>query len=141
MPGVRVTVCCTPPVRVLLAQLWNTPGPASTGVTETFELCRRGSPLTPSRDVRNVVTYSLGAPRFEPEPYSQPGKGDCNMALSTRQIEQLAGRGFTRRHIGRMATLLTAGAAFPFYNEFAMAQDAEQRVRGGRRQAMDPDVI
>lgn len=30
--------------------------------------------------------------------------------------------GFTRRSFGRMATLLTAGAALPFYNESALAQ-------------------
>jgi histidinol-phosphate aminotransferase len=40
-----------------------------------------------------------------------------------------------------MATLLTAGAALPFYNEYAMAQDAEQRMRGGMRRPMDPDAI
>jgi histidinol-phosphate aminotransferase len=41
-----------------------------------------------------------------------------------------------------MATLLTAGAAMPFYNEFAMAQDAEQqRQQRGARRPMDPDTI
>jgi histidinol-phosphate aminotransferase len=39
-----------------------------------------------------------------------------------------------------MATLLTAGGALPFYNEFAMAQDAQQRMMGARRQ-MDADTI
>jgi len=71
------------------------------------------------------------------------------MSISTEQIferkqtESLTERGFTRRQIGRMASLLTAGAAFPFYNEFAMAQDAEQQQRrgGGMRRAMDPDVV
>jgi histidinol-phosphate aminotransferase len=63
------------------------------------------------------------------------------MQLPTQQIESLMERGFTRRHIGRMATLLTAGAAYPFYNEFAMAQDAEQRTQRGMRRAMDPDTI
>jgi len=46
-------------------------------------------------------------------------------------------KGFTRRQLGRVASLLTAGAALPFYNEFAMAQEAEQQQqramgRGGR---------
>ena len=63
------------------------------------------------------------------------------MGLSTQQVESLTERGFTRRHIGRMATLLTAGAAFPFYNEFAMAQQAEQRMQRGARRPMDPDII
>jgi histidinol-phosphate aminotransferase len=40
-----------------------------------------------------------------------------------------------------MASLLTAGAALPFYNEFAMAQDAEQRQQRVARRPMDPDTI
>src|SRR6266851_1455440 len=32
-------------------------------------------------------------------------------------------RGITRREFGRMAALLTAGAALPFYNEATLAQD------------------
>ena len=63
------------------------------------------------------------------------------MGLSNATIEQLGQRGFTRRHIGRMASLLAAGAALPFYNEHAMAQDAEQRMRGGARPAYGPDVV
>jgi histidinol-phosphate aminotransferase len=63
------------------------------------------------------------------------------MGLSNQTIEELGQRGFTRRHIGRMASLLAAGAALPFYNEHAMAQDAEQRMRGGMRPAYDPDVV
>lgn len=61
--------------------------------------------------------------------------------LAPSQVESLTKRGFTRRHLARMASLLTAGAAMPFYNEFAMAQDAEQRMRGGARRPMDPDAI
>jgi len=57
------------------------------------------------------------------------------------QAEKLLAKGFSRRQLGRIAGLLTAGAALPFYNEFAMAQDAQQRTRGGRRAAMDPDAI
>jgi hypothetical protein len=60
------------------------------------------------------------------------------MALPTAHVETLLKRGFSRRQLGRIAGLLTAGAALPFYNEFAMAQDAEQRMRG-RRGAMEPD--
>jgi histidinol-phosphate aminotransferase len=61
--------------------------------------------------------------------------------LPPQQVETLTQRGFTRRHIARMATLLTAGAAMPFYNEFAMAQDAEQRQQRVARRPMDPDTI
>jgi histidinol-phosphate aminotransferase len=41
--------------------------------------------------------------------------------------------------MGRMASLLTAGAALPFYNEFAMAQEATRRMTG--RAAMPPDAV
>ena len=63
------------------------------------------------------------------------------MALSPKQTNSLLERGFSRRDLGRIASLLTAGAALPFYNEFAMAQDAQQRMRGGARAAMDPDAV
>ena len=63
------------------------------------------------------------------------------MALSNATVKSLEQRGFTRRHIGRMASLLAAGASLPFYNEYAMAQDAEQRARGGMRPSYGPDVV
>ncbi len=59
------------------------------------------------------------------------------MPLST---ESFLKRGFSRRDIGRIASLLTAGSALPFYNEFAMAQAA--RPQGGRnRRTDDPDMV
>src|SRR6202051_3667370 len=64
------------------------------------------------------------------------------MSLPVKQEEVLLNKGFSRRQVGRIASLLTAGAALPFYNEFAMAQDAQQRIgRGGARRAMDPDAV
>jgi histidinol-phosphate aminotransferase len=65
------------------------------------------------------------------------------MSLETKQIDSLGRRGFSRRQIGRIGALLTAGAALPFYNEFAMAQDAQRAGRGagGGRRAMDPDAV
>jgi histidinol-phosphate aminotransferase len=42
--------------------------------------------------------------------------------LSRQQQDELLNRGFSRRTFGRIATLLTAGAALPFYNEPALAQ-------------------
>jgi histidinol-phosphate aminotransferase len=50
-------------------------------------------------------------------------------------------RGFSRRQLGRIATLLAAGSSLPFYNEFAMAQQAERRQGGGRGRMMDPDAV
>jgi histidinol-phosphate aminotransferase len=65
------------------------------------------------------------------------------MPLPVEQKEQLLEKGFSRRQLGRIASLLTAGAALPFYNEFAMAQDAERRMMrgagGGRMN--DPDMV
>jgi histidinol-phosphate/aromatic aminotransferase/cobyric acid decarboxylase-like protein len=64
--------------------------------------------------------------------------------FSNPQAESLLKRGFSRRDLGRIASLLTAGAALPFYNEYAMAQDAQQRTlrgMGGTRRAMDPDAV
>ncbi len=52
------------------------------------------------------------------------------MPLSTQQIDSLSGRGFSRRQIGRVAGMLSAGAAFPLFSEFAMAQDAQRRMTG-----------
>jgi histidinol-phosphate aminotransferase len=63
------------------------------------------------------------------------------MTLTNATIDSLGQRGFTRRQIGRMASFLAAGAAMPFYNEYAMAQDAEQRMRGGMRPNYGPDVV
>jgi histidinol-phosphate aminotransferase len=63
------------------------------------------------------------------------------MALSNATLRSLEQRGFTRRHIGRMASLLVAGASLPFYNEHAMAQDAEQRMRGGGRPNYGSDMV
>ncbi len=43
-------------------------------------------------------------------------------ALSVEEKREFLKRGFTRRNFGRLASLLTAGATLPFYNESAMAQ-------------------
>ena len=64
------------------------------------------------------------------------------MALATEQVESFLEKGFTRRQVGRIASLLTAGAALPFYSEHAMAQQAEQRMlRGSGRRVFDPDAV
>ncbi len=42
--------------------------------------------------------------------------------LKADQEVELIRRGFTRRNFGRIASLITAGAALPFYNEPALAQ-------------------
>jgi histidinol-phosphate aminotransferase len=43
-------------------------------------------------------------------------------ALSPQQKADFLSRGFSRRSFGRLATVMTAGAALPFYNEHALAQ-------------------
>src|SRR5580704_12287229 len=42
--------------------------------------------------------------------------------LTASQTADFLRRGFTRRHLGRLTTMLAAGAAMPFYNEPALAQ-------------------
>jgi len=49
--------------------------------------------------------------------------------LKADQEVELIRRGFSRRNFGRIASLVTAGMALPFYNEPALAQLS--RVRGG----------
>jgi histidinol-phosphate aminotransferase len=44
--------------------------------------------------------------------------------LSKQVTRNFLERGFTRRQLGRVASILTAGAALPFYNEGAMAQES-----------------
>src|SRR5271156_2784862 len=45
-----------------------------------------------------------------------------NDILGRKSRENLIRRGFSRRDFGRIAALLGAGAALPFYNEAALAQ-------------------
>ncbi len=69
------------------------------------------------------------------------------MMLTRKTQESLLERGYSRRQIGRIA--MGTAAAVPFFNEFAMAQQAEQgRTRGFRRAGgggsqapYDPEVI
>src|SRR5579872_3826199 len=45
-----------------------------------------------------------------------------NDLLTPQQKDDFVRRGFSRRSFGRLAAIIGAGAAFPFYNEPAMAQ-------------------
>ena len=49
--------------------------------------------------------------------------------LSEEQKHDFVSRGFSRRNFGRIAAMITAGAALPFYNEPALAQLS--KIRGG----------
>jgi histidinol-phosphate aminotransferase len=49
--------------------------------------------------------------------------------LSEEQKLDFVSRGFSRRNFGRIAAMITAGAALPFYNEPALAQLS--KIRGG----------
>src|SRR4051794_9176144 len=51
------------------------------------------------------------------------------VTLTTQQERDFLKRGFTRRSFGRIASLLSAGAALPFTSEFAVAQMS--KVAGG----------
>jgi histidinol-phosphate aminotransferase len=58
-----------------------------------------------------------------------------NLGLTEQQKQEFAQRGFSRRNFGRIAAMMTAGAALPFYNEPAMAQLSA--IRG----PMPPDAV
>ncbi|HLJ44957.1 MAG TPA: pyridoxal phosphate-dependent aminotransferase [Bryobacteraceae bacterium] len=55
--------------------------------------------------------------------------------LCENEKRELLQRGFSRRKFGRIAALLSAGAALPFYNESALAQFS--KVSGG----VPPDAV
>ena len=66
--------------------------------------------------------------------------------LSRKTQESLIERGYSRRHVGRIA--LGLAGAVPFFNEFAQAQQAErQMARANRRNgatatpAYDPEIV
>ena len=44
------------------------------------------------------------------------------MTLTTQEQKSFLARGFSRRNLGKIAAMVTAGATMPFYNESAMAQ-------------------
>src|SRR5215813_6261661 len=58
-----------------------------------------------------------------------------SLRLNTEQKRDLLERGFSRRNFGRIAAMLSTGAALPFYNEPAMAQLSA--VRG----PIPPDAV
>lgn len=58
-----------------------------------------------------------------------------------KQTESLINRGFSRRQVGKIFSAISAGAAALPFTEFAQAQEAERRVRGGNRGMMDPDIV
>lgn len=59
-----------------------------------------------------------------------------NDLLKPEIRQDLLKRGFSRRSFGRFATLMTAGAALPFYNEAALAQGLSA-IRG----PIPPDAV
>src|SRR3982751_6315997 len=48
--------------------------------------------------------------------------------LTAEQKRDFLNRGFSRRSFGRIAAILTTGAALPFYNEPALAQFSRMRA-------------
>jgi histidinol-phosphate aminotransferase len=44
------------------------------------------------------------------------------VTLNSEEQKEYLKRGFTRRHFGRLATMIAAGSTLPFYNESALAQ-------------------
>src|SRR5580698_1052039 len=67
------------------------------------------------------------------------------MKMTPAITESLLERGFSRRHLGRISSVMAAGiAGLPIFSEFAQAQQAENRLNnqaGGARNMMDPDAV
>ena len=61
--------------------------------------------------------------------------GHLTLNLSPEESKDFLKRGFSRRNFGRIATMLTAGATLPFYNEPALAQLS--KVKG----TIPPDAV
>lgn len=61
------------------------------------------------------------------------------MPMASRHLDSLVNRGFTRRQIARISTVLAVGGTLPFYNEFAMAQQAQRQITG--RGAIPADAV
>src|SRR5690242_17786169 len=61
-------------------------------------------------------------------------EGCCMNLLNESLKQDLLQRGFSRRSLGRIAAMVSAGAALPFYNEPAMAQLSAVRN-------MPPDAV
>lgn len=55
--------------------------------------------------------------------------------LTSQERKDFLKRGFSRRNFGRIATMMTAGATLPFYNEAALAQMSK------REGAIPPDAV
>src|SRR5512136_52260 len=50
------------------------------------------------------------------------------MPLADWQKKDFVERGFSRRSFARLATLITAASALPFYNESSLAQEIDMRA-------------
>src|SRR5260370_27574691 len=67
---------------------------------------------SPTPTLRPIPRYALNK-----------GKGGhLTPIFSPDESKEFLKRGFSRRNFGRIATMLTAGATLPFYNEPALAQ-------------------
>jgi histidinol-phosphate aminotransferase len=51
-----------------------------------------------------------------------PWKENLYLTLNTQDQKEFLQRGFSRRNLGKIAAMITAGASLPFYNEPALAQ-------------------
>lgn len=61
------------------------------------------------------------------------------MSLTAQDLNGVLSRGFTRRQMHRMASLVSASASIPFFSEYAMAQEAQRRMTG--RGAIPADAV
>src|SRR5579883_301983 len=113
------------------------PGLTSKPAPCNLNAIRAWRPAGAARKVPGRATYIPESAAFGPQ-FGE--ESNSKMSLS-QHADELLQRGFSRRQLGKIASLLTAGAALPFYNEFAMAQQDVQRRAGRGGRAMDPNAV
>src|ERR1039457_7356325 len=90
------------------------------GTITKLESCRaNGKPQDP-----HILTASAQ------EQYLRRSKGVLmNVCLNQQQKDDFVKRGFSRRNFGRLAAMITAGAAPPLFNKQRMAAPDRKRTR------------
>jgi hypothetical protein len=96
-------------------------------------------PSNRNRESRGVYRHESQHTGLVTAPASVLASGST---LGKDAMQDLLARGFSRRSLGRFASLLGAGAALPFFNEGALAQLSQVKGmpfgRAGRRTCASP---
>src|SRR5947209_6549323 len=83
------------------------------------------SPRKPGRMWRQNRSMLVACLRLRDDENALHPGGTMNNFFGDERTQELLTRGFSRRSFGRIAALMTAGAALPFYIEAAQARDRD----------------